>query len=426
MKEKSKFNFLRMGQFSYLSLSIFNTNNLWESASSCAFSFILSFIPVVMIIISACIGLLKKFPNILAYILKLGDMFKSIYDITPIVNEMLQAREVNLMTLFLAFWIIWMARKLFMSIMQSITQIFHSVTENRSFINQILTFAGEFLLVVIVILLVVMSFVLQQILDLPVIKQIQETINIVIKPKTNLFATIIVYSIFFIFVTFVYRFASGTKPRLRLCVFYSFLCNVSFFFVSYFITLTINVSNYNFLYGAISTLIMLMLKVYMFFILFLLFAQMIYVTQFFDILLWGEVYLLPTYEEKNIIDASRRVLFIKPTIVKNKNKIIEKEPNQVIFTKGEAVNEVFYLEKGSICVNFDKEIKYYNSGSFICDIQCILNKPHEGTAFALTKCRLITISENDFKELLQRNSAAAKKAISQISEYTENLNIQDY
>ncbi len=412
-----------MGQFSYLSFSIFSTNYLWESASSCAFGFIFSFIPIVMIIISMCTGLLQKFPKILDYILQFGEMFKSIYDITPIVNAMMETRKISIMTVFLAVWIIWMARKLFMSIMQSMTRIFHSVTKKRSIVNQLLTFAGEFLLVLIVVILVLFSFIIQQILDLPLLKQIQQTINIFIKPKTNVFTTIIVYSIFFVFVTFVYRFGSRTKPKLRLCILYSLFCNASFFVISYFINLTINVSNYNFLYGAISTLIMLMLKVYIFFILFLIFAQMIYVTQYFDILLWGEVYLLPSYEEKNLMNASRRILFINPTIVKKRNEVIVKKANDLIFSKGGAVDKVYYLQKGSVCVYFDKEIKYYDSGSFICDVQCILNKPHEGTAYSITDCTLITISETDFMELLQKNSAAAKKAISQISEYTENLNL---
>ena len=58
----------KLGQIIYLTCSNFQGNNLWESASSCSFGFIFSFVPLALIILTVLVGILRVSPGILEYV----------------------------------------------------------------------------------------------------------------------------------------------------------------------------------------------------------------------------------------------------------------------------------------------------------------------------------------------------------------------
>ena len=58
----------KMGQIVYLTCSNFEANNLWESASSCSFGFIFSFVPLALIILTVLVGIIRVSPGILEYV----------------------------------------------------------------------------------------------------------------------------------------------------------------------------------------------------------------------------------------------------------------------------------------------------------------------------------------------------------------------
>ena len=60
----------KFSQFLFLSFKSGDDNILWESAASCSYSFIFSFIPVVMIIFTILISFLKITPEILGIVIE--------------------------------------------------------------------------------------------------------------------------------------------------------------------------------------------------------------------------------------------------------------------------------------------------------------------------------------------------------------------
>lgn len=278
----------RLYKKSFITVQFYNKNILFESAASCSFGFVFSFIPLIMIVVGLLGGILRHFPETYDFVVNITSEFRNIYDINSFIEQLSKTQSWNAVDIIMAFWIIWMARRFFLSIAQGMTTVFHKVAKPIPFIMQVFAFVGEMVLVVVIMLLVLISFMMNQLLTLPIFDFLPRLFPLLFKAYTKFLPTLFFYLVIFICTTLVYRYESRTKPKLSLCMMCSFLVCISFFVFSIFINLFLDFSRYNLIYGTISTLIILMMKVYTFFVLFLFFAQWIYVSQFIPISLKKE------------------------------------------------------------------------------------------------------------------------------------------
>ncbi|MCR4580652.1 MAG: YihY/virulence factor BrkB family protein [Treponema sp.] len=411
----------RFGQFLYLTISNFTKNALWESASACAFGFIFSFIPITLIIFAVLIAVIQVYPNIYNFVITFAHEVESIVNIMPLLNKLMEIRSIKSFNIFLIIWVIWMARKLFNSIIISMNKVFRSVSKRKSWFNQLLTFIIEFAMTFIIALIIIFAFAFTQVIELPVIKTILDNFQILFKKSSLNLGAFVLYFILFISTTVAYRVIPGTKPLIRRCLFYAALSTISFFIVSYFINLFMNVTNYNTIYGTISSLVLLMMKVYLFFIIFLFCAQMIYVSQFFATLLKSEIYQLPTSESKGLGNYLRRFLFINPSEIQSPENTVYLKKDQLLYQADTKVSYVYYIKKGAVTEEGQNGLELRSQGSFLGDVQCILNQNYGSTARALADCELISFTTEEFMQIIQKSHHAARKALSKISEYTSSL-----
>lgn len=408
----------RFGQFLYLSISNFTKNSLWESASACAFGFIFSFIPVTLIIFTVLVVIIQVYPSIYNFIINFANEIETIVNIMPLLNRLMEMRSVKSFNIFLAVWVIWMARKLFNSIIISMNKIFRSASKRKSWLNQLLILIIEFVVTLIIALVIIAAFAFTQILSLPIFQTILSNFPFLIKQSSHNIGVFVLYFVLFICTVVSYRMIPGTKPLLRRCIFYAALSTLTFFVVSFFINLFMNKTNYNTIYGTISSLVLLMMKVYFFFIIFLFCAQMIFVSQFFDTLLRSEIYQLPTSESEGLGNSLRRLLFINPSEIQTPENTVHLMPGETLYSAGDNVNFVYYIKSGIIEEESARGCEQKKEGSFLGDIQCILNEDFNATARALTDSELISFTAEEFMQIIEKSHHAARKAISKISEYT--------
>ncbi len=410
--------FTRFSQILYLTISNFTKNGMWESASACAFGFIFSFIPITLIIFTVLVGIIQIYPSIYNFIINFAKEIQNIVNVMPLLDKMMHLHSVKSFNIFLAVWVIWMARKLFNSIIIAMNKVFRSASKRKSWFNQLLTFIIEFLITLIIAVILLVAFAFTQIISLPFFQSILSNFPILLKQSSHNIGTLVLYFVLFVSTVIAYRIISGTKPLFRRCIFYAFLSTVSFFIVSFFINLFINVTNYNTIYGTISSLVLLMMKVYLFFIIFLFCAQMMYVSQFFAPLLQSEIYQLPSFGTKGVGAYLRRFLFINPSEIQTKNNTVHLDVGQTLFSADQKVNFVYYLKDGAVSEASDRGFTLRTQGTFLGDVQCILNEPYGSTVTALSECELITFTSKEFMQIIDKSHHAARKAISKISEYT--------
>ena len=164
----------KFGQKIYLCCSNFQNNTLWESASSCSFGFIFSFVPLLLIILTILVGIVKVSPSIINYFLSFATSIESIINITPVINSILNSKNFHFVDIFLALWILWMARKLGLSLMQAMSKIFRSASKRKNIFNQLFAFLTEFLIIVVITSVIIISFSLNQLASSRVFEPIRE------------------------------------------------------------------------------------------------------------------------------------------------------------------------------------------------------------------------------------------------------------
>lgn len=369
-----------------------------------------------MIIVSLCAGILQSNPNALNYVLALGNKFQDFYDIRPFVESFMKIKGFSWVEIVLAVWLVWMARRFFLSIAQSMKRIFRSVTEPVNFGVQAMTFLAELLLIIAVILIVMISFLMNEIFKSEIFEFLDDLFPLIHKLSSTFLTEGIFYFIVFVFTAAVYRYESRSKPRVRLCLLNAFLCTLCFFGISIFYNFFYDHSRVNLVYGAISAVIFLMMKVYTFFMLFLFFAQFIYVSQNYASLLFGELYFLPQQDE-GIIPRIKRSIFFQPTILQTPENTVLFSAGQTIFQENDPADSVYYITKGEIEENYRGQVLLRSKGTFIGERSCLITKYRLYTAVALTDVELIKIPQTDYVDFLSGNPPALTKFVRKITKY---------
>lgn len=409
---------IHLSQIVYLTARGFFKNNLGMCASACTLGFIFSFIPLIMLILTTFIGILHASPAILEGFSALVANITPVFDINGYINGLKHGFVINWVNFLLAVFVIWMARKMFLSIIQSLSKIFNTVAPARPVINQLLTFAGEVFIVVIVAAAFFAAFLTRQIFKLPVFERISSLSPILFSHLSNFLVNLVLYIIIFSMTVVAYKIGSGTKPKTRLCIVSALLCTVTFYIAITIISVFMNRANYNTIYGVLGNIIILLFEVYIFFNLFMVFAQMIFTVQFFHSNLLSELYLLPEKNPKNLDDILRRAIFITPSALMTQKNMEIFNPGQKIFKNGETVDSVYYLVSGTIREERNDSVKTRSAGSFFGDLDFMIDANHRSAATAISECKVIKIPGDDFSELLDKNPKAAVKAMSKLSRYT--------
>lgn len=418
--------FTKFYQFWYLTVSNFNNNNLWDSACSCSFGFVFSFVPIALIIFSVLISVLKVSPGVIQYIYDFNEQIKNIVDLTPLIENLINKRTIHFADIILGIWIIWMARRLFLSIVRGMNTIFHAHQEKKGLFIQLFTFLSEFVLVIIFITVIMSTFTFNKLFenslqDNSFFAFFYDSFPNFFQVRSNVIFTSVTYFLLFIFTLYCYHIVSGSKPRFRVCCFYAFCNTATFFILSFLINIFLNIPNYNFVYGTISTLIIMMVKVYFFFVIFLFCAQMVYVSQFFDDLLISELYLLPDQKQKGIWPTLRRKAFINSLVLQTESNTSFYKAGQIIYTYGDSSDKVFYLREGQVMEETDTEIIRHDQGSVFGEIPVLLNQTRTGILTAVTDCVIMDIPAEKFKEIVNENPKVTAQALESIKTHLSTI-----
>lgn len=424
MKKKSKFAkkfsqiFTKLKQFVFLSVKTSGYNNLWESAASCSYSFIFSVVPVVLIILTALITVLKVEPGFLQILRDFCARFSNFYDFDPLIDNMMKKRNISFLDVFIGVWIIWMARKMFMSVIQAMYRIFRSKTKRLSIFNQVLTFISEFIFVIIFIVVMIVAFLFNKFLQLPIFDSLKTTFPLIFNTNSNRLISLVLYLMLFLITLYFYKVISGTNPRWSLSVFYAAISTGVNFVISFFINKFMHFTNYNIVYGTISTLFIFLFKVYMFFGVFLFCAQMLFISQFFEEFLIAQLYVMQSQKTNAFTLWWNKKIFGKPYIHKLKIQSKKVNAGEKIYSSGDASEFVYFIRKGKVEESNDGVQNFYEIGDFFGEISGILNTNRVSTAVAIENCDLMIFETSVFLDLIQKNKAASSRALERINHFT--------
>ena len=409
-----------VGQLIYLTASFYARNNLYTCAASCAFGFLFSFIPIVMTVLAVLVRIIHASPEIIDSVLSRVSEYKTMFDAESFIRTLLKMKTFGRIEFVLALFIVLMARKSFATVMQGMQRIFHKKIKSRAIFNQVIIVIGEMAIVVITTLIIVLIFALRNLFTLFPFA----LLPLEHPPLLSLHPVVITLSEFaliFIIVLLAYRYASETKPKLKLCAACSALCTLSFFAAAKVTNEFLNIANYNIIYGVLSGLMIFLFQTYLFFTLFFIFAQTVYIVQFFDPLLLSELYLLPGRDDTKLNSIVKRTLFITPSALMNEGNVEDYKAGATIYAKNDRSDDSYYVVSGTVLINRNGNLSYCDRDTFFSEETCILDQVRTSEAKAETDCKLMKISAEEFRSLLEINHKTAEKALSHISEYVSRV-----
>lgn len=412
-KNKQRFSFRSVSQSIFISSDLFISNSLSQSAAACAFGFLISLLPVILLILIILIRILHTNQDILMEFYPYISSFISAEQFSMLSSVLLDIKKIGIFEIITICAIFWISRRFFFTVMQIFKKIFRNKTKRKNFFFTLGGFISE------VILIVGLSVITSIIVTVMPLIRSNHIFEIFPKLKNTIFpflAFITPYLMLFLIVFFTYKFAPGTKPNLKLCLGTSLSAVGIFFLVQKVFKIFLNISRYNLIYGVLSNIIVLILEVNIFFQIFLFFAQYIYVTQFFDVLILGELYLLPQKDSPSVFARIKRFLFIKPSKLINKiENVIHIKKGEKLYDMGSFSTDVFYIVSGLVEITKNNRIEYGNPGSFIGEVSAFLDIPREATVIAKTDLQLIRIKEDLFQDLLRSNPEVTMRLLENVS-----------
>lgn len=413
-----------IAQSIFLSLKLFFQNGLLSYSSACSFDLIFSVIPVFLMVILVAVRILHASPELVSSIYNAVPELQKYLNINEALASFRAVKLFSTLELVLVLFIIWMARRLFASVFAALRNIFHDQQKRRALLNQALVFVFELIFVSIIVAFIFAYMAIKAVIKLPFFQRFPQLNFIYNSILTGNALSYIPNILLFVVITLMYKIGSGTKPRLLLCIATGFLCTASFWIFRTILHTFINISRYNLIYGVLSNVVIMLMDLFFFFVFFLFFAQYIFVIQFFDELLLGELYLLPKSEDRRIGSRLRRSLFIRPDFLLANPLALKNIPaGETLYKEGDTDTFVYYILNGCVKVSrseFEEE-KIYIRGDFFGELNSILVKPRTSSATAATNSQIIRIKSKRFRFIIKSNPEAAQKVLAQLSEYLSNL-----
>lgn len=269
-------------QYLFLTFKKFFENYLLSFASDCAFGFLFSAIPILMMIITALVRVFNATPEAVSALLGFLNRFSEYFDANAFVDSVFSVEKLTSVEVLLGISIFLMARRFFASLTRSMSCIFHTKVSVRPLYTQIFIIISEIVLVIIIALFFIIIFSFRSFFMsslYPILISESSKINGIL---SNALLQHMPYILMTLFIFIFYRFGSGVQPKGTASFSSAFLCTITFFLLQKILHAFFGYSQYNYIYGMLVKLMLLLIEVYAFFILFLFFAEFLFVTQFYD------------------------------------------------------------------------------------------------------------------------------------------------
>lgn len=417
MREKNRL-FTGLVQRLYITWNTFMANDLSTYASAGAYSFLLSALPILLIVLVILLRILNASPEVIRDLLGTNELFSGSLDFSSFLDSVMSIKSFGIFEIIIALSVFSMARKFFTSIQQGMKVIYKKRGKGKPVKENLVVIAGEALLIILIVIMSIFviagnAFFKSEMGE----KLLGPFFNTLIK---NLFAFVPVI-IIFSFLFLVYLITPRTRPSALQSFFAAAACLLSLALVQIVFMTFINMSRYNLVYGILSNVIVLLLQVYMFFFLFLFFAQFLYVVQFFESFLLARLYLLPDYDDPEIMKQIERMMFIEPPLFYQRYAVRQKN-GTVIFARGEDSRELYYIWQGVINLQLPNQVIEIGRGRIFGEFSSIVGGKRTATAIAITDVILLKVPDVIFQETIEVDGEMSRRTLQMISNYVRKKN----
>lgn len=374
-------------------------------AAAGAYAFLLSAIPAILVILFVSSQAVASFnPEI---ILKTLDPVIGPLGVRSAFQSFLSKPLSGFTGAFGIINLIWAARLFIVSIQRGIRVVYHDAAKANPVRENILTFAVELIIIVAIVLIISVSQIARAAID--AVQWAPAAAFLRLTVKTLLHVLPVVSLWLFVFLT--YKNIPPRKPRIRNAALSSLLCIATSNALGALLGLTLKTTRYGLLYGILGNLIIGLIKVYFFFWLYFLFAELCYTMEYFDSLLFSRFHRITTSDKP--AGRIEKALFLEPKRL-FKRYAHHYSPGQTIFSKGDIDRSALYLYRGRVDIFLsppdDKNESKHTSvmeGELFGEMASILYEPRSAWAVAGTECTIFVLPPEMFERFLAQDADAS-------------------
>jgi membrane protein len=412
MREKTK-SLTGLVQRLYITWKTFNSNDLATYASAGAYSFLLSALPILLIVLVILLRILHTSPEVIRDLFGSSDVFSGFFDLSGFFDSVLLIKSIGLFEIIVALSIFSMARRFFTSLQQGMKAIYRKRGKKKPIKDSLIVIAGEVILIILIVIATIFITAGNAFFSSSLaVKLLSPFFLSLLNNLFRIAPLLIIFSFLFL----VYFFSPQERPSALHSFLAASACIISLALVQIVFRSFVNMARYNLVYGILSNIIVLLLQVYIFFYLFLFFAQFLYVVQFFESFLLARIYLLPVYDDPLLIKQLERIMFIEPPLF-YRRYAVTKKAGEIIFGIGEDSTDIYYVWTGLIALNLPNQVLEIGRGRVFGEFSSIIGGKRTATAMAVTDVVLLKVPDYIFQETIEVDGEMSKKTLQMIADY---------
>jgi len=419
-----------------ITLQFFGENSLANHASACAYGFLLSVAPALMLVSFFLFTALDLFtgsgegynPQVLAAQISSIPFLEGVLNETWLVNELPSFAESGMQLRGIAglvsiACIFWAGRVFALSLQRGLKIIFTGTKKRNPLTDNIAVLLVELAVLISVMLMLLFSQSARHIYKI-----------FSYFPVVSVFLSILTrYNIHFVFLFvlallfyLICRYFIANGPSRR-SAFWGSLCFVfSYTVLSRILTILLDQTRYNFLYGTLGRLVTLLVQVFFFFMFFFVCAQLASVLDSFDALLFIKLHHARSKKKKHLGLLDKLFFSAEGRLQKYFRSY---SGGMTIFSRKDAGEEVFYLLEGEVEVfmlseNPGEKPIVLNEGDFFGEMGYFLSENRSATTKARADVSVLVLPPALFDEMLRHDTAMGRTIIEHLSGRLKTMNEQ--
>jgi len=340
---------------------MYGESGLANHAAACAYGFLLSMAPMLLLLTFLIFFTLGSSPGTITSLLGTIPFFGNILDEKWLSSVIFIFARPGIPGLISAISVIWAGRILALSIQRGLKIVFPETTKRSPFKNTLVTLAMEISVILFVLVVIISSRTVMRFYEF---FDFNPKISFLHFFTSHSGGQVFSISLLGLASYCVYRSVPANAPRKFSAFQGAFFCSLAYSCTVLLLGFILNKARYNFIYGTFGNLIIILINVYFFFTFFFIGAQLAFVTDFFDAMLFSRLRLLKNkaFENKKSFKFLKDFLnkyrysilmyrFFNPAKNNLKKYFRNYSKGEIIFSHDDSIDiteKIFYLLEGEV------------------------------------------------------------------------------
>jgi membrane protein len=416
----------------FITLQFFGGNSLANHAAACAYGFLLSAAPLLLIASFFIFHAFHVSTNSIITMIRNLPFLEIAIDEQWLSDNFYSIMLPGLSGFAAIISFFWAGRLLAVSLQRGLKIIFSGHKKRNPLVNSLIILAVE---------LPALLLSLAVIFSSRTAFRFYETFNFI--PQTALFAFFMSKQGYFIFtamalgiVTYcAYRLIPANPPRRISALCGGVFCIILYKIMSMVLGILLGQSMYNFLYGTLGNLITLLINVYFFFLFFLMGGQFAYVSDYFDSFLFIKMRKARINAANNshtgffsISKAIDRLFLSVDGSLQKYYRFHQK--GETIFLQKDKSDKIYYILEGEVeTLVLSSPNKYtqtgtLGAGSFFGEMGYMLAEERSSTIRAKTDISALALPPSVFEDILKHDPSLDRALIENLYRSLKDKNAQ--